>query len=238
MTVFPPCVTAAHSGADLDSSTRPSVERIATDCDSPARRRHRLRSQPVDNPVYNSGVALGTDRGTTHPLDPATWGQPGTTSCPAHVIPRPTSLSSGVLHSFTGRRHAVRTATTQVIHTVHTPYDYNDRWSYGEATHSLLHRPTCGRPAIDPWGMLASPGLAGTCPEPTRAALGHPPTPRATPSNRGCDMVRPCPTGVPSVRAWVVRGSMSHPYVGATVPGSHPSDPRTPPARCDRSDPT
>ena len=220
------------SGATRDARGLDTVR------DLPRRGRHTLRSQPVDNPVYNSRVHLGRNQGTTATMDRPGCGWRGTVALAVPVVPKWRDLSAGAVHSGVGRRHAPRPAVTRVVHSVHTPYDYNDRCSYGWATQSLHARPSCGRRSCAAQVSPPSAPLSESHEPRDLAALGHPPTPVRLRNGSGCDKVRPCTTGVPSVTAWVVRGSMSRAYVGAAHLGEHPSQSRTTPARPDRSDPT
>jgi hypothetical protein len=206
--------------------------------DLPPRRRHPLRSQPVDNPVYKVRLHLGRNQGTTASTTRPGCGWRGTVALAVPVVPKWRDLSAGAVHSGAGRRHAARPAVTAVVHSVHTPYDYNDRCCYGWATQSLHARPACGRRSSVGQVAPSSAQLPGSDEPGALAALGHRPTPVRLRAGRGCDKVRPCPTGVPSVRTWVARGSMSRAYVGAAHLGEHPFVSRTTPARPDRSDPT
>ena len=238
MSSTPPSVTGVIDRSPSVTTPRRDAVAIATVRHCVLLGRHPLRSQPVDNPVYNDDAALGTNRGTTTSREARTWGRTGTRASALVVVPRQRRSSSGVVHTRTGRRHAPRPATTPVVHSVHSPYDYNDRCRYGGITQSLHARPSCGRPVPDQPHASSRGQLAVTCGRSTLAALGQVPTPVRSPELPGCDKVRPAPTGVPSVRSWVVRGSMSRAYDGGSPPGGHRSASRTTPARPDRSDPT
>jgi len=241
----PPVIT--HGGRDTLSppthgAAATATTRGASDLDTvrdvPRRGRHTLRSQPVDNPVYNARMDLGTNQGTTTSSTLLSCGWRGTVTAEVPVVPKWRDLSAGAVHSTVGRRHAPRPAATRVVHSVHTPYDYNDRCCYGWATQSLHARPSCGRRPVAAHLAHSSAQLSGCTGPGSLAALGHLPTPVRLRGLSRCDKVRPCATGVPSVTAWVVRGSMSRAYVGAAHLGEHPFVSRSTPARPDRSDPT
>lgn len=167
-----------------------------------------VRSHPVDNLVDDDPAQLGTAPWTTRPWTPLTCGQRWTTAARSPVVPRPSAGRTPAVHTHGGRRRAPRPATTRVVPSVHTAYDEYVLVTRHGASSNHYEPPVCGS-----WG----PG--------DRIARGNPTTGTSLPSTD--------PSGghrVPSVRSWVVRGSMTlTAALGA-------ADPR--PSRPDRSDPT
>lgn len=167
-----------------------------------------VRSQPVDNLVDDGPVRLGTAPWTTRPRTPRTCGQRWTTDARAPVVPRPSAGPSPAVHTPRGQRRAPRPATTRVVPSVHTTYDEYVLVTRKGASSNRYASLACGS-----WGP------------------GHR-TARAS-STTGTFLPSTGPSGghrVPSVRSWVVRGSMT---LTAALGAAH-----TRSSRPDRSDPT